>query len=556
MQIKPSSIDSLTNWSTESLSININEINYHLKLFPPYYAKPHCQQLTLETNQESRLQFLNQLENCTKKLAMSYQETGKMDLTDLKNLIDQSPKSSLSAAEQAAFLHHQRIVEELQQGAHSSQDTEQFLKWSMKLIHFQIRGHSVFLEEKVNNLCERLTQTDQYHLIKYGENDDKSNNPTYLMQDNETKTPFAILKLPRKDFFSSFGIEIPSIPKLLAPVWEHEMMSGEQDELFGFGHVPTTLAIELEGTEGPKKRGMIQSYLPNTVAANELPYEKDGAQLLKSLSVATVHRIALESLFLGYAAGHGANYVMERSLKNSTLTNCYIIDSKETFIPFNRPTPEFEVKQVNELREKITQKQQELELISSQEKEVYAAKQEEIQKLEKQVEMVYQSLVVMRLWIMGMPQTKVPFDRATLLAFTHPGILLQLEAYYEKAQSYYQISPEAVKSQFARIQAMQAKCQEALDLNINLNPRELFFDIFGGREVYGIAKRKGYTDFDAFTQAVSHPYHPPGYKFGNPEETLKPSIILKRMIKPEELDGYTETELKNLYENSLELERS
>ncbi len=247
--------------------------------------------------------------------------------------------------------------------------------------------------------------------------------------------------------------------------------------------------------------------------------------MLKSLSVATVHRLVLESLFLGFAAGHGANYVMERDESGLALKNCYIIDAKETFIPVNRPSSSVEVKEVQELNKAIAQCQQELEGIPIEDLVRHQAKQAEILKLKNQIETVYQSLVVMRIWMMGLPQTKKALDRATLLAFTHPTLLPQLKSYHDNIQSYYQISQAALKAQIERVEAMQVLCREALEQEpITLTPRELFFDLFGGREIFEEAKRKGYPDTTAFIRAVSHPYHPADYRFGDPS-TLPPSPL-------------------------------
>ncbi len=86
-----------------------------------------------------------------------------------------------------------------------------------------------------------------------------------------------------------------------------------------------------------------------------------------------------------------------------------------------------------------------------------------------------------RLWQMGLPQCAQPFDRATLLLFSDPGLMEKLK----KVQTSEQLSPEAYEAQNQRLQTIiELFNQELNKPEITLTPRELFFQVFGGREYY------------------------------------------------------------------------
>jgi hypothetical protein len=223
------------------------------------------------------------------------------------------------------------------------------------------------------------------------------------------------------------------------------------------------------------------------------------------------------------------------------------------FIPINRASPTIKVQQVEDLKAKILSLKEELEQISNPSLKSYQSKEQEIVKKEKDIQIIYQSLVVIRLWIMGLPHTKQTFNRATLLTFIHPSLLPQLQAHHKSIKAYYHVSQEALDAQMERLKSIQAKCEQALQQDpIVLTPRELFFDLFGGYEVYKVAKEKGYPDTEAFIRAVSHPYHPDIYQYSDPQ-TLPSSILLKGLLSKKE--GKSEKEMEIYRNNLLELEK-
>jgi hypothetical protein len=278
-----------------------------MTLLLPFYIKQ-----TLQTKEpiraSSALPIIHELKKITKEWIDSLNKTS--ELPDLSFL--SSPDFlNLTPEQQSAIQHHITIANELKQEKYLPEDCQRLLEISLKLTLLGIQKPSQQLDDKISNLYKRLQQTETYQIIEYGNSNDLSNNPTYLLKDKATDVSFAMLKIPRKPFDSSFSRDIPGITSLLAPVWQNELMSGEQDHLFGFNSIPTSVAVTLKNGE-VVKQGIIQEYLPNMTDINQIPWEKKGAQILNSLSTNKVHLLALESLFLGFAAGHGANYVVER----------------------------------------------------------------------------------------------------------------------------------------------------------------------------------------------------------------------------------------------------
>ncbi len=259
---------SLSPWNPQAISISLENKPVNLTIFAPFYAKMG-RPLELTSQQKARLQLCHQLVEITKEI----------NLEEISSFINRvMTDSPLNPEEKEAIQHHFKMIKQLHTESYSPEDREHYLEWSLKLTMLQLKGFFEELEQKISTLCQKILTSGDYEVIKRGESDDISNNPSYFLRDLKDQKSFAILKLPTSEYFSSFSVEIPTIKSLLAPVWQHEIMSCEQDELFGFGAIPPTVAVELDDG-GVKRRGVIQHLLSHVVDANELPYEQGGAHI-------------------------------------------------------------------------------------------------------------------------------------------------------------------------------------------------------------------------------------------------------------------------------------
>lgn len=97
----------------------------------------------------------------------------------------------------------------------------------------------------------------------------------------------------------------------------------------------------------------------------------------------------------------------------------------------------------------------------------------------------------LRLWQMGLPQCAQPFDRAFLLLFSDPTLLGKLK----KLHSSPNIPNAAYDAQIQRLTKIMDLFSSELKKNeITLTPRELFFTLFGGKELFNSTKMKFNAD--------------------------------------------------------------
>lgn len=100
----------------------------------------------------------------------------------------------------------------------------------------------------------------------------------------------------------------------------------------------------------------------------------------------------------------------------------------------------------------------------------------------------------LRMWQMGLPQCTEPFDRAVLLLFSDPALLKKLDHH-----QFSLIPQEADKTQRERLTRIVTFFKkELLKEKISLTPRDLFFNLFGGREDFESVKRNGESDIELF----------------------------------------------------------
>lgn len=526
--------DSLISWNKNPLTVEIEGKETQItRLFPPYFATPGV------TTHQIPTDFVKAIS----RLEKIHEHLGK---DNYQSIIEELKQLAANSIFTANILHHIQVIEEVYRNSYTKEDAESYIQWSYQLVLLELKGNASLLEEKVKSLYEKILNTRSYEIIKRGEKE--SNNPSYFLKDKETNQPFAILKLPLpvREFSSSFAPRhILDMPKG-ASAWQHDLMAFEQTQLFGSAGIPTTMAVEIK-IENNLQGGVIQAYIPRALASNEVAYTENGAALIKSLKKMEAHRLAIETMILGHAAGHGGNFILQKSEDGQRLVKGYIIDGKETFVPINRVTPNMKLVRIDEIKKEIQTLKDELANLSSNSEE-YSIKQQKIQVLEKQIDTVCKSLIMLRIFILGLPQNKETVDRALLLILTHPNFLSQIKAYGNKAKNYYNISREAIDAQIERVQGIQQRCVEELQgSTIQLTPRELFFHLFGGKHLYEIGKQKGYPDLLIFAHLISDPYQYSQKDFANNESIP----VCDRLQKPMS----DSSEHQHYFKNIRELEK-
>jgi hypothetical protein len=87
-----------------------------------------------------------------------------------------------------------------------------------------------------------------------------------------------------------------------------------------------------------------------------------------------------------------------------------------------------------------------------------------------------------RLWQFGLPQADMPFDRTTLLLFSKQELLKEIQA-YNRSDKQGLLSSQSYAAQEQRVARMIELFQNELQKTVpTLTPRDLFFEVTGGRE--------------------------------------------------------------------------
>ncbi len=90
-----------------------------------------------------------------------------------------------------------------------------------------------------------------------------------------------------------------------------------------------------------------------------------------------------------------------------------------------------------------------------------------------------------RMWQLGLPQADQPFDRTVLFMFSDPEILLNQYKDYRKRRSSELLSPGSYKALDQRMERIAELFNKELKKTTpTLTPRELFFEVCGGREEF------------------------------------------------------------------------
>lgn len=415
--------------------------------------------------------------------------------------------------------HLYLVFAELLSKKYDLRATKEYLGWTLRLSIMQLKETDTqsFMASRVKQLSDRIAAR-QYDIVV---RESGGHSKSYSLVDRVTHQPFAILKRSDPLYVSSFRNHVPSLLPM-SPVWEHERIGYEQDQFFGFNHTPTTINVTNFAVDSDTTvTGTIQEFIPSSQDGSDC-YNPRGARLLREIPHSHVHMMAISGIFKGLSAGHMGNYVvqMERQGSQESVKALYEIDLEEMLLPHNILSSDIEVVPVTKINERIA--------LLRQTPTPEAAT--EIEQLGQKKIKVIQSIVLCRMWVLGLPQNEKPMDRALLMAITNPGFIPLLERYHrEAAVNYPRMNTASWTAQLERVRIMQETCRHELNRDrITLTPRDLYFSIFGGEHLWKLAQAKRYPATVAFNNLISDPYQHLLKDFGCPENIP----LCERLEKP------------------------
>lgn len=396
------------------------------------------------------------------------------------------------------------VLEEIYCGSYSYEEALTYVHWVTRLyLHHLLAGVSEQTDQVID-ACKRFEQSD-FSLIRRSEAE-CGHSPAWNLCDRKTGAVFAILKesviVPLPDSikrqhllcFSSFLRHLPDMP-LTSKINDHELMGYEMDLLFGLDRTPLTCKATFLLGENSRHEGVVQLFAHNTKPFFSHFFEKKGKAVeLLAIPKAKVHLTAFSGIFKGLMAHHISNYLVR--LEDGRPCDIVEIDLEESMPPYNRAPKK--------------------------------------------------SIVLGRLAILGLPQAKAALDRALLLIACHPSWNALLEAYHGACMEKRVLHPDSLQAQKERLQYIQKRCSEALVAKSSFTVRELYFEIFGGKELYALAKEKGYADITAFNNVVSDPYQHVIKDFDHPEQMKASSALLPPKKRTSRLDKIKQENLQIL----------
>ena len=119
-------------------------------------------------------------------------------------------------------------------------------------------------------------------------------------------------------------------------------------------------------------------------------------------------------------------------------------------------------------------------------------KKAKLEVLKKRIETERKSIQCVRMCILGMPQNDKPLEKAALLFLTHPSLPILLDAHHESILNRkYEVQYIALTAQKERVNLLQKLAKEELAKpTITITPRDLYFELFDGKELFNIARGK------------------------------------------------------------------
>lgn len=481
--------------------------------------------------------------------------------------IDSLKLFSVSSTKIEAFHSTEAVLQELKYGNYSKESVQEYAQWVLKLLLNHLNGGAVLEQRKIEALKRDFFENNVVTVTPRSE--EESNNPSFIVTTDQNK---ALLKIAKNPMEASHKFVIEDFPLLPTPT--NEIAGYEASALYGFGNSPETIELAVKTPKNEHKIATLQQYIPKCTSFYDLYVQPNKGQTLKGLNKANVDVAVLASIIDELAAGHIDNYAIDEKMRLKSF------DKKECFPPFNRMPKEYRVRRLNveELKTKKndlqkivecttdvnekTKVEEQLKKVNERlqdedldAKQMHLQKlietttdidekvkvQEEIVKLKKRFETERKSIVMARMCILGLPQCDKPFDRAALMILTHASFKPIMKAHHQSIiDNKYPIKASALDAQMERLYILQDLAQKELDQKeITLTPRKVFFEIFGGEELFNIAIKKGYNPLIIFNNVIS-PYRAEFKDLSQPD-TMKG--------RPKDRPGSDSEESKNAFEN-------
>lgn len=470
------------------------------------------------------LQLFGDFHSIQHALVTKYGPDVQNELSELSRFTQQSIALSREGCE--AFRATLKIYAELIEQNYAPKAAMTYLHFATRLLLNHLQGGALGAAQKAQEVQKTLLANK--HSASF-EPDTDGNSNSYAIFDGEARairvkqsrqTPIedAPVEIKRHDpyCYSSFLKSFPDMP-LTTNVAEHELIGYELDAILGLDRTPLTFKATI-GVDGQDPTpGSLQLYVPNAKSADSYLYDADQARKYATLDTCNAHLTALSGMIKGLTAHHWGNYLMQE--QDGKIVDALEIDMEEIMPPFNKVpenvTPSIAYALVQE-REELLKKVQTAETTQA------------IEALNKRIETMRKTYVLCRLFIIGLWQSKAAFDKALLMIITHPSMQKLLDGYHKNVlQKETSMHPDCLKAQKERLDLLQALSKAELEKpKVTASPRDFYFAIFGGKEIYDIAKTKGFPDVLAFNQIISDPY-PGAYKdFADPT-TLKTCTLLQ-----------------------------
>lgn len=362
------------------------------------------------------------------------------ELNFFLKVIDDSNFEVFSLQRYEEFKDSLEILQEIEKGIYP-------LEASLKYI--QIALYLAPTSFWVNNL--KLTEKEMDDLIKNAETISFNcpinptnlggDHPAYVVKSEESNLPLSIFKA-----------KVNEEENFVSPSLENEIIGYELDRLIGFQVTPQTCPVSIFTSEG-KKLGRLQKFIPNSKTGLSIFEDEKLSFELTMIEKHILHLVAISGFLKGIGAGHFSNYLIQ--FDHDKVNSIYEIDLEKINFPTNK------TKDHNPM---------------------------------------------CRMWIVGLPAANLSIDIPLLKIIKHRAIPNRLELYHYLNQLLYPIyySEKCLNSQKERISIMAKAATLALDNNQSITIRDLFFDLFNGKEKYLEAESKNYPYVVIFNEVLKY----------------------------------------------------
>ncbi len=450
--------------------------------------------------------------------------SSKLSTTSYQRLKTLSPlHTQLTAEGKIAVEKTTAIFQELALD-YTLQSAQKHAHIASNLLYNHLFGGAILQQEKVDALYDEVVLKSTISITQ--RSDDDCNNPSFLITCATTKKPVALLKRPRSSYEASHQRLIENFPLYHSNT--REVIGYETDALLGFDSTPVTLRVLCETQEGSVKdttepnEAVIQALIPNVTVFSSTITQKDGGALLKSIDTSHCQIAAIAGIIKGLAAGHIGNYIMGEDPATKKLIDIFEFDHKECMVPFNKMPLVYKVRRYGDqgtvycedLEKKAALLDEEFKKLDQEKAPTDASKELKDKKVLERKELIERikteraSIQMGRLSIMGLPQNNEPLQRATLLILAHPSLQILLEGHHASMQkNNYEIQQCALTAQKERVTRLRELAEiELAKATVTMTPRDMYFDIYGGRALFEMATKKYYPSIVIFNNIVGSSY--------------------------------------------------